>query len=446
MARAELPTVAAMSGVSDQLVVPVGDPGRAVAVTATLGRAALTCDEARRVLEDVALGGVVTVQSWRGEAATAFRERCRPLAVRLAELERTCSVAAELVSRWAATAGPARDTMLRVRAEVQGVLPATPIGQDVALASALAAFGAARQTYDEATRTAAWGLHGVRDEVTDRSLTIGDQAVGLVATAWREGVVAPLAGAYAQARAIWGLTGEGLVDQDAFRRNVGAVPAQAADGFRTLEQVLADPLPVAVATAGALVGWPEFERGRWGAGVGTLAAVAVPGPKGERLAKGLEAATAVRLQPLDRLLTKVDLSTNELAGHTLERHVGADDAFLVDRLELGTLMPDGTRGYRPPSASRFHDEATAQRVVDQVLHENEATIRRWATTGPAYLRLERDFGAESLGTVCRLVDGSPVFEEGRVARLSLTRTSDGQVFLETAYVETSLSTGKATAP
>lgn len=450
-----LPTVSGMSGVRDQLVVPLGEPERARASVAVLVRAALAGAEGRQVLQTEAVEGLVTTRRWQGEAATAYRERCRPLALRLTELDQACSAAAEALSRWVAAAGPARAVMVSTRDEVLAALPTTPMGPvaltDGRLASAVAAFGAARRDYDRATTAAAQALWSAREAVADRTLTVGDQVQGFFGSLWQNVVTDPAADAWQQAVAVWGVSGEGLVDQNAWRGNVEAVPGEVRARWRTVEQVLADPWPVAVAVGGAMVGRPDYERGHWGSGSGTLAAMAVPLPKGGRLTKALEAAAATRvgrpptvapqLQTVDGLLTKVDLSTNERAGHTLERHVTADDAFLVDRMENGTVMSDGTRGYQPPSASRFHDEATAQRVIDQVLHENEAAIRTWAAgTDPAF-PLVRDFGSESLGTVCRLEGGEPTFREGTVAKVWLARTADGQIYLDTAYVDVAKSAG-----
>jgi hypothetical protein len=107
-----LPTLSGMSGVMDQLVVPVAEPERATAAVAVLGRAALAGDEARRVLQTEAVDGLVATQAWQGAAANAYRERCRPLALGLAELDQVCSAAAEALSRWVAAAGPARAAMV----------------------------------------------------------------------------------------------------------------------------------------------------------------------------------------------------------------------------------------------------------------------------------------------------------------------------------------------
>jgi Bacterial CdiA-CT RNAse A domain len=332
---------------------------------------------------------------------------------------------------------------------VLAALPATSVGPlslvDSSLAASAAAFGAARRDYEQATTNAAQALWSVRDEVSARTLTVGDQLQGFIGSMWHGLVADPLAAGWQQDVAVWGVTGEGLVDPAAWRRNVEAVPGEVGSRWRTAEQVLADPWPVAVGVVGAMVGRPDFEQGHWGAGAGTLAAMAVPLPKGEKVAKALEVATVAkagkavatvpRVQAFDDLLTKVDLSTNERAGHTLERHVTADDAFLVDRMENGTVMSDGTRGYKPPSASRFHDEATAQRVIDQVLHENEAAIRQWADSKELKVELVRDYGATSIGRVCDLVDGQPVFTDGSVVKVRLRKTADGQVYLDTAFVE-----------
>ncbi len=434
--------------VLDQFVVPPGDPERGAAAAVALGRAGLASDAGRQVLEDDAVGALVTSQSWQGEAATAYRERCLPLARRLTELDRTCAAAAELVRSWVTAAVPAMTTMRRARADIEARLavaqPGLPGMVDAQLSSSMTAFRAARHDYDRATAAAAQGLWAVRDGIDDRSLTAGDQVLGFVGALWNDAVAAPMAAAFDRSRTIWGLTGAALVDPEGFRGNVAAVPGQVTSAFRTVEQVLADPVPVVRSAVGAAVGEPDFERGRWGAGAGTLTAIAVPVPKGAKVTRALEvaalrdagkvAAALPRLQTMDQLLTKVDLSTNELAGHTLERHVSADDAYLADRMRLGTLMPDGARGFVPPSASRFQDEATAQRVVDQVLHENDAAVRHWAAGKEDRVELVRDLGSP-IGTVCELVDGRPVFSPGSVAKVRLRKTADGQVYLDTAFVD-----------
>ncbi len=67
-------------------------------------------------------------------------------------------------------------------------------------------------------------------------------------------------------------------------------------------------------------------------------------------------------------------------GHTLTFHVNVDDAFLIGRFADARIR----------SATRFLDQATAERVISETIRQNRMEIGRWirneANAGQ-YLRL-----------------------------------------------------------
>lgn len=95
--------------------------------------------------------------------------------------------------------------------------------------------------------------------------------------------------------------------------------------------------------------------------IGMGVAIAVPASVG--FALGALRAVAIRGGT-------IDLGAEEdVGGHTIGRHVGKDDAFLIDR-----VTPPGAK----PAASTFNDLATGERVVSQAVAANRRVIAAWA--------------------------------------------------------------------
>ena len=178
-----------------------------------------------------------------------------------------------------------------------------------------------------------------------------------------------------------------VTDTARWQKQVTSMPAAAGEAARH---------PWDTFRAGALsaVGAEHFRSGRWGAGIGTLAAGLVGG-KG--LGKGLKGkpvdARTMELFPgavfaghlgvpsaqtVDEMLTDgVDLSRHEHTnlGHTLRRHVNVTDEYLADRLDHGTILDTERRGRIPSAASAWNDLETAEASVTQVLRDREPELR-----------------------------------------------------------------------
>jgi hypothetical protein len=170
---------------------------------------------------------------------------------------------------------------------------------------------------------------------------------------------------------------------------------------QTAGQAADHPWDTFLSAGSATLGVEHFRAGRWGAGLGTVAAGVVGGKGLKNVLKGQPVDEDVlarhpnaafdrrrplpSTQTLDEMLSDgVDLDRHEHAdlGHTLRRHVDVDDDYLEDRLTHGTILDNRRRGDIPPSASAWNDRATAEASINRALRDNEAQVRAF-TNGPA---------------------------------------------------------------
>ncbi|HYD99247.1 MAG TPA: RNase A-like domain-containing protein, partial [Alphaproteobacteria bacterium] len=97
----------------------------------------------------------------------------------------------------------------------------------------------------------------------------------------------------------------------------------------------------------------------------------------------------------------------DAGGHTLERHVGKDDRFLLDRL---------ARQPNIAAASTFDDRRTAERVIAAALSANRRRLDDWARrpgTAPGQTQAVRHTAEEPVGRIARRPAGPRNIEPGR---------------------------------
>ena len=421
-------------------VLPRGLPGEAAGAVAQLDGVSGACRSAVQALD----AGPGLAPGWEGVAAGEYRQRRALLAQRCAQFEELAGTAAGLVRRWSVAAAADREAMVRARAAVQDVVAeermAAAAGQlyrpDLTAAHdrALGAWAAAQDDYRAGVTQLAQQLDAVRDVVSDRQLSAGDQARAFVQTVWDGGVAGP-------AEQVWSLTGQVLVDPAGWWGAVRSVPGQARD---LVAEVFHDPLGV----LGRLVDAPAWSQGHAGEGLGAATVLFLPGhdwlelDRAARplrvLRRGSEAARAwPRLQTVDELLQGVDLERHEHPdlGHTLDRHVEVDDAYLKDRLAHGTPLEDGGRAGAPKATSRFTDRATAQTAITQVLRANEAALRDFAAhPSSRSLELSANLGRDIGVVYSPAGPGAFRREPGQLVRVLVKAGPGGRLFIESAYV------------
>ncbi len=422
------------------MVLPRGRPERATEAVLALQRASLACRSAVHTLD----GGPSLAPGWGGVAANEYRSRRAVLSGRCAELDRLTADAAAAVARWSVTAVADRASMVRAKAAVDDVVAAETAaagaGQlyrpDLTTAhdAALAAWAGARDDYQAEVTRLAQQLTALRDDVTDRSLGLGEQAQAFVQTVWDGAVAAP-------AEQVWSLTGQALTDPNGWWDTVTALPGQARE---LAGRVFHDPLGV----LGDTVDAEAWRNGHVGEGLGAAAVLFMPGPKwlelgpetsASRVLAGMSRVTRAlpRLRTVDELLDRVDLELNEHPerGHVLERHVDVTDDYLMDRLTHGTLAPDGTRGLIPREASRFTDRATAETAITEALRAREAELREFAANPTSNgLRIDMNLDRD-IGVVFRREPGGGFKrEDGQGVTVVLAATPQGQVYIQTAFV------------
>lgn len=102
-------------------------------------------------------------------------------------------------------------------------------------------------------------------------------------------------------------------------------------------------------------------------------------------------------------------------GHTIERHVGKTEQQLMDRLREHQKLR---------RASAFVDEASAERLIAQVLERRSADIEAWVASSSGRLTLTEDLGVRTGVTIGR--DGSATTPTAvRVVLLADARTANG---------------------
>lgn len=435
-----------MEGLPPDLVdpiVPAGVPRLAQSSVDALARSAVACAEAADQLP-------LDAEAWVGPAAQAFAERRHRLLQHLADLDVVASRAATTIAAWSNRVEPHHEALVRWRArllELQ-VQDAAAFGAGIdtsvvqlqaELAEAIRGWRTASTAYQVATAELAGHLLGLRAEIVDRRLTVGDHVAEFAGTVWQQGIVEPV-------RSAWDLTGQVFVDPQAWRDDVEAT----VDGwFTAIGEAWHHPWRTVRETASGIVDAPAWRSGHYGEGLGAAAVLLLPTPKWLRAGPkaGLRrweqrsahrrpiGSPLPRLQTVEELLTWVDLSRHEHPdlGHTLDRHVEVDDDYLIDRLTYGTITPAGTRSFIPPFASRFADRATAEAVITRALQGRAAELRLFAAghgsdVADLTLRVDEDIGVTVVPTRRGFVryDVREVF-------VRLRRNSDGSIYIMTAF-------------
>jgi len=422
-------------------IVPDGSPRLAQSAVDALRRTAIACAEAADQLP-------LPAGAWSGPAADAFGERRTRVLQRLTDLDVVSARAACALGTWSAEAGAHRDALVRWRArllEIQAQDAAarraglqTPVHLDAELAQAIRGWRTASAGYRLATAELLGRLSALRAEISDRRLTARDQVGEFVGTAWQRGVVEPIGAA-------WDLTGQVFVDPQAWRDDVEST----VDGWLdAVGQAWHDPWRSARDTASALLDAPAWRTGHYGQGLGAATALFLPTPKWLRVGPraGLRrwaarsdrvrpGAPRPRLQTVDELLAGVDLTRHEHPdlGHTLDRHVDVDDDYLIDRLTYGTIMPDGTRSFLPPFASRFTDRATAEGVITRALQGRAAELRAFAAAPGVHTADLNVHVDEAIGVTVVPARRGFVRHDIREVHIRLRRESDGGVYIVTAF-------------
>ncbi|WP_461022369.1 RNase A-like domain-containing protein [Thalassiella azotivora] len=270
----------------------------------------------------------------------------------------------------------------------------------------------------------------VSDSVRRVPETAADHAGVAGETLLRLAVVEP-------AQAGWELTAGLFQDPARWWGTVSSIPGSV------WEQV-SDP----VGTADEMVGGPQYRAGEIGAGVGTtLSMVAgtkyvkqalddVPSRAGDGDGGGSPGSGGRRPQSVDELLAGVDLLRHEGEGlgHTIERHVDVDDDYLNDRLDNGTALPNGERRDPPEWASAWTDRQTAERVITDVLRDNEERLREFAANDKKVLPLTVPYEGAGIGRCFARDDDSPRPSwEPNAVTIIIRRTPDGDPFVLTAF-------------
>ncbi len=71
----------------------------------------------------------------------------------------------------------------------------------------------------------------------------------------------------------------------------------------------------------------------------------------------------------------LDDHENVNGGHTIERHVGKSNEYLIDRLNNPTKYVPGQT--RITASSTYTDKTTAEAVITQTLVQNQQAIQAW---------------------------------------------------------------------
>ncbi|WP_432491275.1 RNase A-like domain-containing protein [Kineococcus gypseus] len=378
---------------------------------------------------DAALGGL---GGWWGAARDGFDGRVRDLLADVDLLTRAAAAGATAIEEHSAELGMLAGRLRTVDAAIADAERrtrdpgATAAGFHTAWAE-LERWHTTRAqvlaAHDDSSERLARRLLALVADVADRPRTAGEH----VADAARALVAEGAAAAYAVAGWAW--------DADGWAEDLLAAPGQVLDDLRHPGEAAAEALHL-----------DDARAGRWGALAGGLGA----GLAGRGLGRAVEGAPGrpggdrprgrdedPLPQTLDEMLAGVDLARSEGRGrgHTLERHVDVDDAYLQDRLVNGTRFGGkrGGRGAPPPAASRWVDLETAERTITAALRENEARVRRALAAGEdVELRVPVDASA---GTV--LVRDSTGFRRvpAEQAVVRLRRDERGTPFIVTSFLD-----------
>jgi hypothetical protein len=423
----------------NELVIPEVRPTQAWTAVMDLGAAGREL----RWAADTLTGSASAAAVWRGEAADSYRGLRADLSRRLVESAEVAVEAAALVKEWLTAAESALARMrigrtdvlaARVREEAahaRGRYWAPEITQ--ALEDAWNRWGRARQDYWDAVEHVSVKLTALRDRIDGRPWDAADQVRGFYREVRDAVIVEP-------ATFAWSVTGEALVDREAWWHTVSSLPG---DTWESIGRSVRHPVQ-AVGTAVDVDGWLH---GRYGEAIAVGTAMFVPGPHWMRAGPDAGALRFARnildprapkpsLQTVDELLAGVDLGRHEHAayGHTLSRHVDVDDAYLMDRLTHGTLIAEGRRGYVPPEASRFTDRGTAERAITTALQTNEDAVRACSVAASRKACTVRMPAGEALGRVMTRAPGGFTARDGTTVVVQLNNGPEG-LYLMSAYLE-----------
>lgn len=421
---------------ADGLLVPTPRGDVALAHAQRLRDLAGELAETSTLLGDVR----ALLDGWSGDAADLVEAGRVDLVAELATTADDVAAAAAVLARFggqapaeAAAMHAARAAIERARAEravheAQGRYwtPALDDAED----RAWDRWDEAKLAYERLVGSVRSGVQRLVRSLPDRRPSAGDHVVGFAGRFAHDAVVAPALGA-------WGLLRGAVTDP------AGAARAWWEEVVRVPHDLLHPGEAVADRVDAAFDG-DGWRRGRYGEALGAVAALLTdrwlagrPGrtgwdDDGAGYARWLD-PPAGPPQTVDELLDRVDLERHEggRRGHTLARHVGRSDAYLVDRLRLGTPLGGGTRGGVVGAASTFTDRRVAEDAVTQALRHFPGLVDDCARALPCP---EIDFDAgRPVGRVVRLRRGEPVASESSRLRVVLEHR-DGGAVIKTAFV------------
>nr|WP_246315280.1 RNase A-like domain-containing protein [Kineococcus aurantiacus] len=399
--------------------------------TAAAARAAAAC--AQQVADRVD-ATVASLGGWYGVARDGFGDRAAELAGDLGALTSTAAAGAGLVAEYAFGLGVLQARLRRVDTSIAQVQARVDAGVgDLAAFHAdraeLEHWGGSRLAvladFDELGETFAARMFAVLDHVDGRPRRFGehvDDAARTLADSARDS-------AYLAAGWAW--------DAPGWTATVRRTPAALLDAVAHPVRTLADA-----------VAWDDWSSGRYGAGTATLGAAFVGRgfsrggrlgkvlPEGHRWSRYLDADGNPLPQSVEELYAGVDLGRSEVFwdAHTADRHVEVDDGFLRRRLDTGAV--EGGRVLRPPpQASRFADQASAEKVITDALRLRREQVDREIALGKVDVSVTAPAGSEAGVVWSRDGHGGHVRVPVQQVKVVLSRSGDGSWYVRTAYLE-----------
>lgn len=390
--------------------------------------------------------GVSALGGWYGVARDGYGERVLELQAQLDTLSWTATAGATLIEGHAlqlrmlkAKLAGIDDDIGAVRRRLDSAL-VDPAATQVDWAE-LERWQASRERvlaeFDDASAEFATRMFSVLDQVSDRPRRLGehvDDAVATVVSAGRDATFTALGWAW---------------DRPGWVSTWKQVPEAALDAVEHPVETLADA-----------VDWDDWSQGRYGAGAASLGMAVVgrgaarstgrPGkvlPDGHRWARYLDADGNPLPQTVDELFAGVDLGRSEVFrdAHTVARHVDVNDEFLWNRLRTG-VVEGGRLGRPPPRASRWTDEATAEKAIGEALRERSADVDRAVGQGRRSCTVRAPAAAD-VGVVWTLdPHGKPVEVPVAEVVIVLEQAGDGSWFILTAYPDVASSPTPSRVP
>jgi len=127
---------------------------------------------------------------------------------------------------------------------------------------------------------------------------------------------------------------------------------------------------------------------------------------------------------LDEIIRRGDLPEDiftQLDGHLLDRHVGWTDEAIVERMEKESL----------PRVSTFFDEQLARDATVRAIKDNAEQIEQWLEGGPKRLTIEVEGSGVPIGRTVRASGG--IVRDAYNALIVLKKTPSGSWYVLTGY-------------